>query len=123
MDLSDISKWEWFKFRVKQQAIETGKKIADNRKRKQKEIVEKISLLCGKLSITVEETQELHTLQNRLDVIYLEKAKGAFVRSKAKWIEQGEKNSSYFYSLEKRRQTKKMYHETKPKWKYHSRHK
>ena len=45
-------------------------------------------------------------LQNRLDGIYLEKAKGAFVRSKAKWIEQGEKNSSYFYSLEKRRQTK-----------------
>ncbi|XDV22717.1 hypothetical protein PO909_027563 [Leuciscus waleckii] len=96
MDLSDISKWEWFKFRVKQQAIETGKKIADNRNRKQKEIVEKISLLCGKPNITVEETQELHTLQNRLNVIYLEKAKGAFVRSKAKWIEQGKKKSSYF---------------------------
>lgn len=107
MDLSDISKWEWFKFQVKQQAIETGKKIADNRKRKQKEIVEKIRLLCGKHNITVEETQELHMLQNRLDVIYMEKAKGAFVRSKAKWIEQGEKNSLYFYSLEKRRQTKK----------------
>lgn len=107
MDLSDISKWEWFKFRVKQQAIETGKKSSFTRKLKQKELVEKISSLCAKSNINTEETEELHKLQNQLDEIYLEKAKGAFVRSKAKWIEQGEKNSSYFYGLEKRRQNKK----------------
>lgn len=31
---------------------------------------------------------------------------GAFIRSRAKWIEEGEKNSSYFCGLEKRRQEK-----------------
>lgn len=107
LDLTDISKWEWFKFQVREQAIITGKKISLARKSKQKELVEKISLLCGKGNITVEEKEELHSLQNQLDNLYIEKAKGAFIRSKAKWIEQGEKNSSYFYSLEKRRQTKK----------------
>lgn len=39
--------------------------------------------------------------------MYLEKANGAFVRSRAKWIEEGEKNTTYFYGLEKSRQTKK----------------
>ena len=39
--------------------------------------------------------------------MYLEKAKGAFIRSRARWIEEGENNSSYFFSLEKQRQTKK----------------
>ena len=34
--------------------------------------------------------------------MYIEMAKGAFVRSRAKWLEQGERNSSYFFALEKR---------------------
>lgn len=31
-----------------------------------------------------------HTLQENLDNLYIEKAKGAFIRSRAKWLEQGE---------------------------------
>ncbi len=37
----------------------------------------------------------------------MEKAKGAFICSRARWIEEGEKNSYYFFSLEKQRQKKK----------------
>uniref|UniRef100_A0A8C6WYS4 Reverse transcriptase domain-containing protein n=1 Tax=Neogobius melanostomus TaxID=47308 RepID=A0A8C6WYS4_9GOBI len=43
-------------------------------------------------------------LQTKLDQLYLNRAHGAFVRSRAKWIEAGEKNSSYFFNLEKSRQ-------------------
>ena len=35
----------------------------------------------------------------------IEKAKGAQIRSKATWWEEGEKSSSYFLRLEKRRQS------------------
>ncbi len=34
----------------------------------------------------------------------MQRARGAFIRSRAKWTEAGEKNSSYFSNLEKRRQ-------------------
>lgn len=34
--------------------------------------------------------------------MYVSKANGAFVRSKAKWIEKGERNTAYFFALEKR---------------------
>ncbi len=44
----------------------------------------------------------LATLQNDLDNIYEEKASGAFVRSRRKWMEAGEKNTKYFFILEKR---------------------
>lgn len=44
-------------------------------------------------------------LQTKLDNLSLEKAQGAFIRSQAKWIEFGEKNS-YFCGLEKSRQQK-----------------
>jgi hypothetical protein len=40
-----------------------------------------------------------------------EKARGAFIRSKADWAEFGEKNSKFFLNLEKRNY-KKMYHKT-----------
>ena len=43
-------------------------------------------------------------LHSKLDTIFIHKAKGAYIRSKAKWIEEGEQNTSYFCRLEKRRQ-------------------
>ncbi len=38
----------------------------------------------------------------QLDHIYEERARGAFVRSRRKWLEEGEKNTKYFFNLEKR---------------------
>lgn len=92
---------------MKEKAIIIGKKVSQAHKSRQKQMVGKISLQCTKVNITVEEQKELHILQNQLDDLYIDKAKGAFIRFKAKWIEQGEKNSSYSSGLEKRRQTKK----------------
>jgi hypothetical protein len=39
--------------------------------------------------------------------MYNQKAKGAQIRSREKWVELGEKNNSYFLGLEKQRQVKK----------------
>lgn len=36
--------------------------------------------------------------------MYINKAKGAYIRSRARWIEEGKKNTAYFCNLEKRRQ-------------------
>ncbi len=37
-----------------------------------------------------------------LDKTFLDLAKGAYTRSRVKWLEEGEINSSYFFALEKR---------------------
>ena len=105
MDMSNKGKWEWFKFETKRLAIETGKSMSKTSKLKQKEILKRINigLLCGKTNASEEELTELNSLQKQLDEIYLEKASGAFVRSRARWIEEGEKNTTYFYGLEKSR--------------------
>lgn len=34
--------------------------------------------------------------------MYLELAKGAFIRSRPKWLEEGERSTNYFFALEKR---------------------
>jgi hypothetical protein len=42
-----------------------------------------------------------------LSKIYSDKAKGAQIRSRIKWVEEGEKNTKFFLGLEKARQTRK----------------
>lgn len=39
---------------------------------------------------------KLATLQNDIDNIYAQKARGAFVRSRRKWMEAGGKNNKYY---------------------------
>lgn len=40
-------------------------------------------------------------MQHKLNEIYTNKAKGAFIRLRKRWIEEGEQNSAYFFNIEK----------------------
>ena len=42
-----------------------------------------------------------------MDNLNVEKVKGAFICSRARWLQKCEKNTSCFFSLEKQRQTRK----------------
>ena len=55
--------------------------------------------------------QKLEITIKRLDKLYTEKTKGRQIRSRVKWIEEGEKNTAFFLGLEKTRQTKKAINE------------
>lgn len=62
---------------------------------------------AGKLSYQMKIKTKLLILQANLDNLFVQRAQGAYVRSRAKWIAQGEKNTSYFFGLKTRRQEKK----------------
>ena len=47
-------------------------------------------------------------LKNKLDALLTEKTIGYQIRSKSKWIEEGEKNTPYFLNLEKNRQSQSV---------------
>ena len=51
--------------------------------------------------------------ENELDELYNSKAKGSQVRSRAKWINDGEKNTKFFLGLEKSHQTSNVIDELK----------
>uniref|UniRef100_A0A3B3HKX7 Reverse transcriptase domain-containing protein n=1 Tax=Oryzias latipes TaxID=8090 RepID=A0A3B3HKX7_ORYLA len=105
--LSPINRWEWLKFNIRKIAIVEGKILARKKRQEQTEIISKLTTLCNLTQLSEENVIEVNKLQSKLDELYTEKAKGAFIRSKAKWMEDGEKNSTYFFNLEKSRQRKK----------------
>jgi hypothetical protein len=45
--------------------------------------------------------KDIDDLEHKISKAYENKAKGAQVRSRGKWMELGEKNNSYFLGLEK----------------------
>ena len=52
-------------------------------------------------------SEEYYTCKARILELKKLKAKGAIVRSKVKWLEEGEKSIQYFFSLEKYNYSKK----------------
>jgi exonuclease III len=49
----------------------------------------------------IEETEEFKNVKREIELMEKHKARGAMLRSKCRWIEEGEKNTSYFLRLEK----------------------
>ncbi len=99
-NISSIAKWELLKFECRTFSIYFSKKLSSEKKNKYAVLLKNISDLLNK-QLSEEDQYRLSSLQEELNSLYLEKAKGAFVRSRAKWLEFGEKNSVYFFNLEK----------------------
>ena len=66
------------------------------------ETMAELNSLINKGTLTEEEELKLSSLKEEVDQLYINMTKGAFIRSRAKWLEEGERNTSYFFALEKR---------------------
>ena len=74
----------------------------------QNKIEELDSKICNDLCLDEHILAEYKESKKELQVIYENKGKGAIFRSKARWIESGEKPTKYFFNLEKRNYEKKI---------------
>lgn len=99
--------WDLLKYEIGKYLRKFGAETVKARKAEELKIVSNITnLSCREFdSLTKEEKEGLSYSQIKLDEMYRQKAKGAFIRSRSKWLEEGEQNSRYFFSLEKYRST------------------
>lgn len=90
--------WELMKHEIQCVAIKKGKFLANLKRDRENTIIKAILDLQMKNcdDLTSQEVLHMDLLQSQLDNIYEEKTKGAFIRSRCKWLEQGEKNTKYF---------------------------
>ena len=94
-------KWETIKKRIKTASI----KYSRNKSQQDKIVISQLSEIVdeyeSRLPLPEYENQLLESTKEELEDKTMERIKGVMFRSKAKWYEQGEKNTKYFFSLEK----------------------
>ena len=100
---SPLEKWEILKFKVKELAINCSVKHTLDTKRRKCELQKRLNVLIQDREDS-SKTESISNIEKELDEIYSAELKGALIRSKAKWIEEGEKSTKYFYSLERKHQ-------------------
>ena len=98
---SASQKWEILKKRIKSAAIEFSRNLASEDAVVIANLSEKLNEYESSLPLNREENILMENTRVELEEKTMERVKGIMFRSKAKWYEEGEKNTKYFLSLEK----------------------
>lgn len=93
--------WELLKYELGKFFRKFGGDIAKQNRLNEDKILSQLSDFSFNKSLTDAQNAEYLKLQNKLDELYKTKAKGAYVRSRKTWLEEGEQNSAYFFRMER----------------------
>ena len=99
--------WEILKVRLKEFSIQFSVKLAKDKQRLLNKYQDELSLI-DKISeehITDDIKKRKTILKQKYETYVKEREKGAFIRSRAFWAENGERSTKFFFSLEKKRQS------------------
>ncbi len=115
-DLNSRTKWELFKIKVQEACIKLGVIWA----KKKKECFEILQCEIDILNKNESEGNPIDTVHRdklikNLNNLYKEKDDGYLIRSKIKWVEEGEKSTKFFFNLEKSRQSNNVIRQIKDK--------
>lgn len=100
--------WEYFKYKSRLLAIKRCKVLKASRIQIEHNLFCRLYELSSKGNVTEDEKLELAKISSQINELYLVFAKGAYIRSRAKWLEEGERSSSYFFALEKKKWKEKI---------------
>ena len=101
--------WDIIKYEIRKHAIAYSSKKKKVQNAVENDFLKQLNSVEIKLgnNHTDENMLEYEYIKNRLNEIEINKGKGAIIRSRAKWVENGEKPTRYFFDLEKRNSIKK----------------
>ena len=100
--LDNQLKWELLKYEIRRYTISYCKQRNKKDVAERKYLENKLKNLENVLD-NYDNLESYHNIKNKIEEIYEKKAKGARIRIKCLWYEEGEKPSKFFLNLEKRR--------------------
>ena len=115
-DMDPHMRWETKKVKLKEEIIKYSKNRSIKHNDKSRQLENKINFLEKKFAenpLDEKIHKELEQCKFTLQIQIEEKCRGAAVRAKTKWIEEGEKNTAYFLGLEKSRKKQSIIREIK----------
>ena len=105
-NLNPHNAWELIKIKIKEHTISYSTQKNKQRKNTEKELLAQMNDLEKRRSDTGQNPaleREILKTKSKLEIFSMSKAQGAQTRSRTKFIEEGERNTRYFLSLEKLR--------------------
>ena len=101
--LNSHLRWDMIKTNVREVSQQFSRYKAKNSSDRYTEIKTRLNTLENKICINNDDAilSEIAILKSELEVFEIERAKGAQIRSRARFVEDGERCSKYFLSLEK----------------------
>jgi len=109
--LDPLIKWDYIKTQIKTFSLHYCISRASNKKSEETYIYRRIKQLntdLAKYPDNLELQAEINKLMTKLEVIEIEKARGAMLRSKIEEMEYGERNTTFFHSMEKSKAKKNL---------------
>ena len=96
--------WDYVKCEIRSQTIIYSTKKAKQMRKQEIELSNRLNLLEKNLSNNPDDNTYVNYLQckQEWESLIKKKTEAIILRSKAKWVEEGEKNSKFFLNLEKR---------------------
>ena len=107
---TDLLVWyDQLKEKIKRFSINSSKEKQRAARREKRSLSKQIAYERYKLQKFADyDSTRMIILEDRLNSLQLTELEGAVLRSKLKWIEDGEKSTKFFFGMEKSRQTKKI---------------
>ena len=98
--------WDWCKLKIRDFCIDYGKAKSKDKLNKNLEFQNELEKLEQQLVLDADNEDVQNRvigIKKKLELLSMEKARGAQIRARTKWVEEGEKNTKYFLGLEKHR--------------------
>ena len=97
-------KWEIIKMKIRQFSISFSKKSAKEKREEEIKLSSELEISSAEFdkNPTDDNFSKFEQAKIRMEQINEIKTNGAIIRSRAQWVEQGEKNTKYFLNVEKR---------------------
>ena len=106
LQLEPVLKWEYIKAQLKSLGKIYGKAFALQKNNFKKRVIEDLKIAEQRLASDPSDNnyQQIYkNLQKEYEIISLAESEGARIRAGQKWVEDGEKGTEFFLSLEKQR--------------------
>ena len=100
-DMDKIARWTYIKAKITQHLKELSRTTAQEEKLIISQLCEKVGDYEQNMPLNEHDLDMYYRSKGELDELSLKRAKSIMFRSKVKWVEDGEKNTKYFLTLEK----------------------
>ena len=103
------SVWDWVKYNVKKYSRQYSMRESRQRKLEEWQLNREFqeASFVFQNNPSQENLSTLNVLKEKMEQMYDKKVEGIIIRSRARWYKHGEKNSKYFFNLEKRNHIRK----------------